>query len=293
MKIKVHSRHTGKAKELKIKRIGVRSLAIILIGLSISYAGIKNITNVQGDTSATSDNVENIGDNLVINPAYEEYIADIAAGKEDEWELIPNKYIQNNDNRLFRSYRASNTNLPASYNLINEGYGTKIKNQGSDGICWAFSIATAMESYLLKNEIAEIELSPKQMDYLYTNDAVNGYSVQNIGAQPHNLGDGYNFLLASLGFPTGLAPVEEEDFYPILQANDASLADYNSWLDYENKNTIVAFLTGEYGDVYAKELPYNKIVEPNNEYIITEFTDYQFESSLDIELIKLKRRPSN
>ena len=286
MKIKVRSRRAGKAKELKIKRIGIRSLAIALVGLSISCVGIKNIANVQCDTSATSDNVEKIGSNLVINPAYEEYMADVAAGKEDDWELIPNKYIQNNDSRLFRSYRASNTNLPATYNLIDEGYGTLIKNQGSDGICWAFSITTAVESYLLKNEIADIEFSPKQMDYLYANDAINGYSVQNFGAEPHDLGSGYNFLLASLGFPTGLAPVEEEDFFPILQANDTSLADHSSWLDYENKNTIIAFLTGEYGDAYTKELPYNKIVEPNNNYIITEFTDYQFNSSLDIDLIK-------
>lgn len=48
------------------------------------------------------------------------------------------------------TYPDNITNIPSKYNLRDYGWVTSIKNQGSDGNCWAFATMATLESCILK-----------------------------------------------------------------------------------------------------------------------------------------------
>ena len=66
--------------------------------------------------------------------------------------------------------------LPDAYDMRDLGVITSVKDQGLDGMCWAFATLGAAETYLLHNgtlshEEAEPDLSEEQVGYyLYTPD---------------------------------------------------------------------------------------------------------------------------
>lgn len=67
--------------------------------------------------------------------------------------------------------------VPESYDLREQGVITSVKDQGSDGMCWAFATLGAAESHLLKyyetdlDNINDMDLSEEQVGYfLYTPD---------------------------------------------------------------------------------------------------------------------------
>ncbi len=114
---------------------------------------------------------------------------------------------------------AVNEDLPSSYDLRDEGLVTSVKNQGYYGSCWTFAAASALETSMIKNGLADqsIDLSEVQLCYFaYTGAGtpypglegdtvtplVPGVSFLDVG------GEGFftSYLLASW---TG--PVTEED----------------------------------------------------------------------------------
>lgn len=50
-------------------------------------------------------------------------------------------------------------NLPKSYDLRDYGRVSKVKNQGSEGYCWAFASVASMESSILSKANSEIRLA--------------------------------------------------------------------------------------------------------------------------------------
>ena len=287
MKIKVRSGHIGQPKKLKIKKVGPRSIAILLSSLLVVGVGFSIYASQQEDSSATS-NMLNLSDMVKINPDYEQYLLDVEAGKASEYELIPNKYIpaeNNSKSAPATRMEEASPSLPAKFNLIEEGYGTRIKDQGIEGICWAYTLTSAAESYLKRNNIADIEFSPKQMDYLFLEGTPHANYVSSLGRSVHSqLGGGYNFSLASTYFLDGLTPVKEVDFFARLQKNDSSLQPYSSWDQYTS-NRHIYYLLGVNEEVYNKPMSYSEVIGDKNDYIITEYSNIYVQ---DINLNKIK-----
>ena len=80
------------------------------------------------------------------------------------------------DQPLYGSAAETDT-VPESYDLREQGIITSVKDQGSDGMCWAFATLGAAESHLLKyyetdlDNINDMDLSEEQVGYyLYTPD---------------------------------------------------------------------------------------------------------------------------
>ena len=64
---------------------------------------------------------------------------------------------------------AETDTVPESYDLREQGIITSVKDQGSDGMCWAFATLGAAESHLLKyyetdlDNINDMDLSEEQV----------------------------------------------------------------------------------------------------------------------------------
>lgn len=140
------------------------------------------------------------------------YLPLVAAeeNSEDAAEILPN-----------HGASATTEDLPAACDMREEGVVTSVKNQGLDGMCWAFATLGAAESNLLRKGVAEtteeeLDLSEEQVGYyLYTPDPqplsptyYDAILQKNKGATGGNALHA-SFYLSTIG-------VEEESYLPYL-----------------------------------------------------------------------------
>lgn len=109
---------------------------------------------------------------LTINPRYTVY-ENMSEEEKTTLNFIPDKYISyyNTDSRSVFSTRMGSSfgALPTKLDLRNyngSNYLTGVKNQGSLGLCWAFSSNSALESNLLINGFKKFNFSENQPDYV-------------------------------------------------------------------------------------------------------------------------------
>lgn len=255
MKIEVVA---SKKKPERLKISGAKKLAAVagLIGLGGLMLG--------GSASAAS-----FDESMIINPVWQQYMADVAAGNGSNWNLIPNKYKYIGD----YGGKGSDTELPAKYNLVEAGFGTLLKNQGTDGDCWAFATTTAIESNIKKTQGIDVEFSPKQLDYLLAEGSpYYSYINENFDVS-RSLGDGGNFLLASFPISGKSAPVTESSFFTKLKSNDENLSNYTSWRNFQDINTINYNLNGNHS-VYNEPMSFDKVTEDSGDYVVTKHRWY-------------------
>jgi C1A family cysteine protease len=100
-------------------------------------------------------------------------------------------------------YNPYNYTIPSSFDLRNYGWVTSIKNQGSDGNCWAFAAIAALESCILKASGVEFDLSEENMKNLMAiySDYGWNYATNNGGTDAMVLGY----------FSGWIGPVNESD----------------------------------------------------------------------------------
>ncbi|MBQ2061463.1 MAG: hypothetical protein II458_02195 [Oscillospiraceae bacterium] len=63
--------------------------------------------------------------------------------------------------------------LPSSYSTRDKGWVTSVKNQGENGLCWAFTSCSMMETWLLKNGYGTHNLSEMHIAYATSNHSGN------------------------------------------------------------------------------------------------------------------------
>ena len=212
-------------------------------------------------------------DSMMLNPVYEQYQQDVAAGLGSEWKVVPVKYKSKNGT----GGKGEDTSLPVAYNLITAGYGTTIKNQGADSDCWAFAITTAIESNLKKTQGIDYEFSPKKMDYLLAkNGSTEGsgseyydYIIASFGVD-RSLGDGGNFSQSSYLLGGESALEDEAGFFEKMKLNDAeNLSKVSSWRQFQDQNTILMQL-GTHVDAYTKLMPKSDLSE-KSDYVVMDY----------------------
>ncbi len=227
---------------------------------------------------------------LQINPEYQQYRESVQAGHASDWKLIPTQYIKKVDAGLLSDINFSaNDTLPTSYDLRKEKCGdgdcaTRVKDQGYEGICWAYATTTAMESSFLKSTGKKIELSPKQLDYAIADPATaltdstsnNYYTfIKGLGVE-RVLTDGGNFQLANFFIGSQYGATLESPFFAGMQANDPDLSAYSS---YEQRAAVSPYTTK-----MPSSLIFNNSKE--NNYAATSTTSYSI-SSTDSEIVRM------
>ena len=218
---------------------------------------------------------ESFYDSVTVNPVYQQYMADVAAGNGKNWRIVPAKYIASSS----LTGRGGDAELPNSYSLL-DSYATTLKNQGQDGDCWAYAMSTAIESNLKKTQGTSIEFSPKQIDYMFASTSYADYIESKYGAEPREIGDGGNFYYARIGLGSQYLPVEENVFFKKMQANDEILKDnYSSFREYNDYSAMYGF------GAYDEEMAVSDILGETN-YTVTEFSYYDGGTSDLVERIK-------
>ena len=108
-------------------------------------------------------------------------------------------------NYTLMNYNSYNGSLPSRYDLRDDGYVTSVKNQGSNGNCWAFAVIGALESCILKATGTTYDLSEENMKNLMAIFSDYGWNIET------NLGGNIEMCIGYLTSWMG----------PVLESNDA------------------------------------------------------------------------
>ena len=109
---------------------------------------------------------------------------------------------------------------PSSYNAADLGYVTSVKNQEPYGMCWAFGMASVLETSLLKQGMGSYDLSEEHLAYFFANRVAdplgNSKGDVNIHLGTDDNGnvdyhEGGNDLLASIFLSTWSGMTTEND----------------------------------------------------------------------------------
>ena len=231
-------------------------LGAVIIVLMAAAVGI-----LSDNASAAS-----LSDVMTVNPEYLRYMEDVANGNGGRWGLIPNKYIAGS---VVAGGRGSDVTLPARYSLNDSGYATTLKNQGTDGICWAYSTSTSIESNLKKTAGVSMEFSAKQLDYMTASTQYADYIRTRLGVS-RNLGEGSNFFIASVALSSKYAPVEESEFFAKMKANDPSLSSYSSFRQYNDRQILFSVVNDQ---PYTKPMSTSSVLS-KADYLVTDSNHY-------------------
>ena len=209
----------------------------------LSKSAKKYVENVYKETGEIILTEKNKKENVpYLNPEYEEYL-NMSDNEKEKVNLVPEPYVI--DYVKADNY-SQNNNLPKKYDLRNingNNYITPIKNQGSLGICWAFSTIENAETYIMLknnqsyNENSEI-FSVRQLDYATSSNGLLGEKIENtqyLYSNPKNasrkIGSSGNFTTATVAMANALSLVHEDVLPWNEKTNGRST---NEILNYDN-----------------------------------------------------------
>lgn len=239
--------------------------SLVLAVSALGFAGYQIADNVKG-ANATSTDVNLMAEKYLAHgglmPNTLKGEATIAASAAESPNLLK---------------ELKGATLPSRYNSREQsaiagspnGRVTKVENQASEGLCWAYSYTTVIESNILNTMSTYTELSPKQLDYTlvpastgFSDSAPNKYYgyLASLGLPERSLGDGGNGFISSFVGASKIAPTSESGFWAKMKANDSSLASFSNYEDF-----IV-----DLDDVYSKKQRSSDVLDAAaSEYTVT------------------------
>lgn len=193
------------------------------------------------------------------------------------FELKTNKngfqYIKENENIKADKITANNNllksvSLPSKYNLADNNYVTRVRNQNPYGTCWAFSTLSSLESTLLKsgNADSSLDLSEKHLIWFNYNGAdssadkslyAGNDTYSSSGYSPFLLGGSMYMASSTLMRRYGAAD-ESKAPYEFSSGTELDSSLKNASDIYLNNATFlpetVSFTTDDSGNVTYQEL---------------------------------------
>ena len=237
----------GGKRMSKLKKYNKLKLLIVFIifvvGLICGKKAV-NLLNKKINDIETSIIKYTIDDNVYgmpyINPAWEEYM-NLSDEDKNQVTDVPSMYIYDYipEDDMFGDYDS----IPSQFNLRDD-YATTLYNQGNEGLCWAYTTATMLESNLKVTKGLDKQFSVHAFDYLTSKSEyfVNDYNPYSFNRE---MGTGLAYLY-SHGFhssilSSGVAPVLNEKFdveYDgVNKLNISDVANSNN-VDYTVKRTV-------------------------------------------------------
>ena len=279
-----HKGHTNKKEKLKMKKkdFSIKSWKFTLAWVVLVGGALFGATFVT------------INNNLDIKAVQGEEISDVEYPSGvifDEYEKEIETYVptavrygrKRSDNAMGGDEGLVTQATEESFDTRRNIRTVRVKNQGGEGLCWAYSTTTAIEYLLAKNGI-RVEFSPKVMDYRFVSaedaytegDKSNAYYdawYNSYSKYARNLGTGAADSMMMLVFSDPLALVHESNFVDIIRKNDSRLVDLgitNSYDELWSKNYGSVTTTTSYGTVYDKKQSFSKINDTKNtDYVVT------------------------
>ncbi len=188
---------------------------------------IEDVYNENGEIILTEKN--KVDEEPYLNPDYVEYLKN---GQSSEYGHIPEIYIIDHlykDDILTKQGDSNEKVALSYYNLRDDGYITNVYDQGSEGLCWAFSSVTSLESHLAikSNKTKMLTFSEKQIDYATTSPSnsidigSNPFLYKNSQVIGDNLNEGGNMLRFANSTAIGISPI-------LCDGNCSDGSNYNS-----------------------------------------------------------------
>lgn len=146
-----------------------------------------------------------------LNPRYVEYLNSTEEEKKS-FALIPNEtiidyvYAESENSELEDYYNISSIDINDD-GIVDKNYTTPMKNQGSLGLCWAYTLTEIAESYMMNKKQETYQagvtklLSPRQLDYVLSSSIVDYINEYNT----HFLGSGGSFMMSTKVLVDGLS----------------------------------------------------------------------------------------
>ncbi|WP_407454713.1 C1 family peptidase, partial [Methanobrevibacter sp.] len=115
----------------------------------------------------------------ILHPALNNTFSSNDPSENDVLEVdLPELFIGSNNFTLYKSNFSDDYSIPSSYDLRQLNQTSSVKNQGSDGNCWAFASLGALESSILKAGGIEFDFSEQNMKNLISLYSSYGWNME-------------------------------------------------------------------------------------------------------------------
>ena len=178
----------------------------------------------------------------------------------------------------------------------------RVENQGFEGLCWAYSGTTVMESLVSKKSGLPItELSPKKIDYMMVDselayeDPASGeneyanrynssmeayYNLYDAGEySERGLGEGSNYIGTIMAYQNPYVFSSEQAFWEKIKANDSNLESYESYEQVVTEEGSSILTPNPDGTaIYAKKQKYNDVNDSTDvQYFVNSLSEIEYE----------------
>lgn len=105
------------------------------------------------------------------NSEYVKYLQDVENGDISPYgDIIPTSRPIVSDDTISNLQTARAATLPPQYYPSDYNNVTSVKDQGEEGLCWAYAAVSTIESFLIKNHNIERDYSENYYNYYFATD---------------------------------------------------------------------------------------------------------------------------
>ena len=194
---------------------------------------VKEVYESTGEVIRTEKN--KVDNEPYLNPMFVEYLM-MSEEEQSNEEVVPMATIVD----YYNPTNVEEASLPSSYdsrNVNGKNFVSPVRNQGEMGICWAFTSAEVVETYMMKENNTSYTnnsqlISERQIDYATAINGIKDYDSEYVSfIEDRVLGDGANFYISSLAMAGGVSTFAYDSF-KAFNDHDYNKEELSSVLNY-------------------------------------------------------------